>query len=251
MKEFHESKDLIKSVADFLSIKERWLYTSDLKSGKWLYRGLKIYTYHLLPGIGRLFGKEPFLEKDKLFKFEKSAFSEFIINSNHKLQENNEFILLAVAQNHGMKTRLLDWSFSPLAALFFAVEDDLCYNVDGALVAYQTNFMFNDVKNARSPFAEKLEEYHFLSVPSLSPRILAQNGVFQLFKDPTKELTEAPNLGKFRIPANFKYEIKKELNELGITYKTLFPDLDGLCKSINYDKLKEACNSGKQTKNLR
>jgi hypothetical protein len=251
MNEYNESKDLIKSVSDFLSVKDRWLYTSDIMPGKWLYRGLKNYGYQLIPSIGRLFGKKPFLIKDRLSHFERSAFAEFMINSNHELHENNEFIVLAVAQHHGLKTRLLDWSFSPLVGLFFAVEDETSYDLDGALVAQQTNYLFNNVKNAKTPFDEELDEYHFLSVPYLSSRIRAQQGVFQLFKDPTKELIEAPYLGKFRIPAKYKYRIKNELNELGITYKTVFPDMDGLCKSINFDKLRESRESRRINKSSR
>jgi hypothetical protein len=239
MIEFDEPKDHIKSVSDFLKIKESWLYTSQSLPGKWMYRGLEEYEYQLIPGIGRLINQRPFLNnKKKLFKFEIDAFNEFRISSYNELHEANEFILLAVAQHHSLQTRLLDWSFSPLVALFFAVEDENKYDKDGALVVLQSRFPFNDFCEAQSPFDDKLDDYHFLFAPALSPRIRAQQGVFQLFKDPTTEFKEASFLGKFKIPANSKKGIKSELNDLGITYKTLFPVLDGLCKSINYDKLK-------------
>lgn len=238
MEEFCESIDQIRSVSDFLEIKIRRLYTSDIMSGKWMYRGLEKYDYPLIPGIGRLLNHKSFLNnKAKLLKFEQSAFDEFRISSYSELRETDKFVLLAVAQHHGLKTRLLDWTFSPLVALFFAVENEEKYNKDGALAVLQSHFPFNNFGEAKSPFDDKLEDYHFVFTPALSPRIRAQQGIFQLFKDPTTAFEEAPYLVKYKIPANAKKEIKSELNDLGITYKTLFPDLDGLCKSINFEKL--------------
>jgi hypothetical protein len=74
----------------------------------------------------------------------------------------------------------------------------------------------------------------------MTPRINAQQGVFQMFKDPTENFSEAYNLGKFVIPAECKITIKSELEELGVSYRTLFPDLDGICKTINYVKLRSS-----------
>ena len=234
---FDKIEEHIISVVKFLEIKDRRLYTSNIKPGKWMYRGVKDYSYKLKPSIGRLLGEKPFKSKKKLLSFEQSAFNEFRINAYNELRENNQFIMLAVARHHGLKTRLLDWTLSPLMALFFAVEDKNKFNIDGALYAFQSQFIFNDFKGITSPFDENLNEYHFLSSPDLSPRIKAQHAVFQLFKDPTKEFSGAFNLLKFRIPAKNKKKIKRELHDLGISYKTVYPDLDGLCQTINYYKL--------------
>jgi hypothetical protein len=237
MKESEKTYE-IDSVSKFLEYKFQMLYTSNIHPGRFMYRGLSDFDYPLIPSVGRLYGKKPFTKKENLFKFEKSAFNEFRIGVYHELRENDQFILLAVAQHHGLKTRLLDWTFSPLIALFFAVENNKKYDSDGALWAFQAQFDFNDFQKKSSPYDETLNEYHFIFAPSLSPRIKAQQGVFQLFKDPTKEFKNAFNLRKFKIPKKKKQPILRDLADLGINHYTLYPDFDGLCKSINYVKLK-------------
>jgi len=238
MRIFDKEEYYIKSVSDFLKVKDGLLYTLD--PGTWFFRGECDWEYLLKPSIGRLFETVNFTTKEKLLHFEEHAFNEFYIRVYNELREKDKFILLAVAQHHGLKTRLLDWTFSPLIALFFAVENDSRHGTNGSLITFQaTTHLNNYNKQIASPFDERLEEYHLLFMPDLSPRIRAQQGVFQLFKNPTQEFREGNNLRKFKIPAAHKRAIKMELNELGISYQTVFPDLDGLCKDINYRKLNE------------
>lgn len=232
-----EIEQTIKSVKDLLEINGSFHYTSDIKPQRWIYRGLKHHDYELVPGLGRLYLDGTVSDLDKLFKFEKSAFNEFKIAAYNEIRATDDFIVMTTAQHHGLKTRLLDWTFSSLVALFFAVED-VDESKDGALVGYQLNETVNNFENIKSVFeTEKLNEYHFIFAPSISPRLKAQQSIFQLFKNPHIEFDADFNLEKFRIPAEKKKILKRELRDLGIGYYTLFPDLDGLTKSINYDKL--------------
>lgn len=228
-----EQARLINSVKDLLEINDSFHYRNAMFPQKCIYRGLKQYDYPLTPGIGRLLNEN--LTKEKLLEIEKSILNEFKIASYNELKATDDFILMTTAQHHGLKTRLLDWSLSPLVALFFAVEVD--DKKSGAIVSYRVNEKINDFGNAKSIFDFKeLNDYHFVYAPSISPRLKAQNSIFQYFKDPTLPFDSESHLLKFKIPANRKTFIKRELHDLGITYASLFPDLEGLCKSINYDK---------------
>lgn len=226
----------IDSISKLMDIASRVLYKSHTLPQKWLYRGEPKYDskYGLRPGIGRLIDK---LDERKILKFEIEAFNQFKIKSFNELKYHNDYITLAAAQHHGLKTRLLDWSLNLLSALYFAVEDGNQETTeDGALFAFQlqSQYGFNDFGKRSSPFSLTGSDYYFLFTPYVSPRIRAQQGVFQLFTNPFKSFEEAFNLIKLRIPAKKKDAIKRQLYEMGVHAEFLFPDLEGTCKSINY-----------------
>ncbi|EJL6481662.1 FRG domain-containing protein [Vibrio cholerae] len=205
------------------------------------YRGHADINWELLPSIARidtsLIDVDEYihwrgLELDIMREFEKHGSS--LLSKTPK----NDLEWLIHAQHHGLPTRLLDWSTNPLKALFFAVENPLHDNVDGVLfgVAPKLNYVlerFVDVSKE-----DKIVGFHS---SSLNSRVFAQEGCFTIFPTPKKWATFTPigmdngtvdKLSKYVVPKEHKAALRKQLTRLGISHKFMFPDLDGLAKSI-------------------
>jgi hypothetical protein len=79
--------------------------------------------------------------------------------------------------------------------------------------------------------------------PSRStPRIVAQKGMFTIHGCERLSVTACAQrsqngsewLDCIIVPAGCRSSIKKELLLAGVSYSSLFPDLDGLCREIEY-----------------
>lgn len=91
------------------------------------YRGHDVHNWKLLPTLARN-PDHLAAELDLLGKFQQDA-SLLLVHSTL----NQEWQWLMIMQHHGCPTRLLDWSESPLVALYFAVANKDHMNEDGAL----------------------------------------------------------------------------------------------------------------------
>src|SRR5689334_19173129 len=87
-----------------------------------VYRGSGHAEWPLLTSLDRLGGISPPHTKCGL---EEHILRNFIRYSRpHFPNAHNEWELLVAAQHHGLPTRLLDWSYSPLVAAHFATLGD-------------------------------------------------------------------------------------------------------------------------------
>jgi len=135
---------------------------------------------------------------------------------------------LALAQHHGLATRLLDWTRNPLVALFFAVqEDDDC---NAAVYFYRADRSIDSAR-FRSPFEER--GVFTYTPPHIARRIAIQDGRFTVHCPP-EAVIDHERLRKMIIPAHARQEIHASLYRCGMTRALLFPDLDGLADHITW-----------------
>lgn len=190
------------------------------------FRGHSSSEYKLIPSIGRLFqnGKENLMKQyeQEIFKDFKRKYSMY---TNVRPKNDKEFLFLA--QHYGLPTRLLDWTFNPLVALYFAC----CTNFDKDGIVFQSMpfsmRLFNEDKDDILTFP-----YKTLLVPNMTDiRYKNQNGLFVLYPEPWKENVEHI-IHKFIIPAHSKKRIFDKLIKIGINWSFIMPSLDSLCKDI-------------------
>ncbi len=91
-----------------------------------VFRGLSDKKYRLETSLMRLQGQYWQLEKHLLRNFRKYA----RLDAD---EQGSFWHLLAMAQHHGLPTRLLDWTYSPYVALHFATANLDRYPIDGVI----------------------------------------------------------------------------------------------------------------------
>jgi len=197
------------------------------KSTQYKFRGQSDVKWLLIPKAGRnLFVKRNDIEIFNQWKRRATVYLE--------KNSDNDTELLCIAQHTGLPTRLLDWTHNPLVAIFFACIDN--FDKDGALFAYKPE-NFKSIVDIKNPFSLQEGKICFLQPNSPHNRIINQSGYFSIHNKPNLELEqsgETINLEKIIIPRIFKKEFIFIANQFGINNMTIFPDLEGLSKHLNW-----------------
>ena len=219
-----------------------------------VYRGLPDARYELTTSLMRLGRGYEVLEGHLLRTFRRYA---------HRYTTPGDSIWnwLAVAQHHGLPTRLLDWTYSPYVALHFATDEAHHSGADSAiwcidyvksnrllpdhLRAIQreegadvfTAEMLSRAASTLSAFDRLAPEpfVAFFEPPSLDDRIVNQFALFSLPSSATIRLdqwleTHEDLARKIVIPAEAIREMRDKLDQANITERVLFPGLDGISR---------------------
>lgn len=230
------------------SLSELLNFKATLATGTtWFYRG-QAADYPLIPSLGRKIGGAAFFDVERrlIAKFKEHW------HLKYGVMPTNDWQWTAMAQHHGLPTRLLDWSRDSRVAAFFAVRNQSgedCRS-DGFIYVFSDKTLVS-TRSGVSPHTTEDDVFRLQNVRPYDPqrddfplpRIAEQHGILTSQPKPTEDLWMqlSADAGHERhrllIPARVKTDIRNQLAAEEITESKLFPDLDGMCRQVSLEVL--------------
>lgn len=250
-------------------IDQLWKITETHKDREWAYRGHQDAKWELESSLYRAlsdrqvnwnkkasrFGKEkihdPILEQE----LENSLIERFrtsikLLTNAYPIQKNN-LEWLSIMQHYGCPTRLLDFTYSPYVALFFAVERGLTdfsilmvnlsdiRRLTGSSYGSEYENLWT-YEGARNPYALMFDP------DEANERQLHQKGTFFTPSTLSLSFTEIierntvlrNSVTKLVFPSSLRYSAIESLRKMNLTAQTLYLGIDGFCRSLAFELYK-------------
>ena len=220
-----------------------------------LWRGQRKEDWELIPTLDRAVQSKKFNAQQykNLYGAHLDNFKQFIKGHRSQYRENygdsvNEW--WALGQHFGLHTPLLDWTYSPYVAAYFAFQKPKEKDDQNKMrVIWALNPRVLSIGTAKKDEFPDLESLIFRPQQEDNPRLINQSGLFTLTQpgisleeyakkvwkeiiDP-QQMNELP-LIRFEIPESSRLTCLRRLNMMNINHMTLFPDLTGVSEYCNH-----------------
>jgi hypothetical protein len=247
----------IASWAEFVGIIQGWPGFRN-----WCFRGQARAEWSLRSSLSRHIEVSKVTEP--VWSLQESRIRRIFQRKSHlfleDLPEDDELEWLALMQHHGAPTRLLDFTWSPYVAAFFALERA---TGDAAIWAINLPLLWSiherhriggvNMVDADPRDRDAFEKYYSPSRHAfvwqgdpfrMPQRVVAQSGTFlvssHLGMTVEDILAGYPGSGELLVQfvlqtSKLRAEAMASLYSMNITQATLFPGLDGLARSMAYE----------------
>lgn len=252
---------LISTIEQLMPILSEQEFRPDLNRNRsmYLYRGMPNAAFHMTTSLRRNCKElQTQLEPSILRNFTKYGVS---VDPSIGQSVWRQMIL---GQHHGLPTRLLDWSHSPLMALHFAVtendmdemgkHDCMVWRIDMSELhamlppAYQAEMARNSTQFFSVDMLDRvtvdLAQYDrdmgdrsmvIIEPPSIDPRIVSQYSFFSVIPGAMTDIEgflekNTRHTVKYVIRKELRWRVRDMLDELNISERLVYPGLDGLTR---------------------
>lgn len=236
-------------------------YKEEVKNYQsWAFRGQSDSTWKIESYLARHFKTFEVnkivqnFQEERSIRIFKGKVHEFL---KHIPDDNDTLQWLSIMQHFGSPTRLIDFSWSPYVAAFFALEnttkDSAVWAICSSKISEKNKKL---AKNFNKDVNKVLDEAILNKCPKknnfvliaepkiMNQRLSVQRGTFAITKSLDEGLEKVlvdyydnngDTIVKFILPKKIRKEAMLDLYNSNITNATLFPDIVGMAKSIAYE----------------